>query len=314
MAMKRLAVLVSVLALAVGLGQAADDPVVAKVGNASITRSMFDLQWGLFVRSSLRQQGQPYSTEAEELFKDQKNQFLERLARDQAIINASKASGFSAKSEEVEAAVEEAKGQFETEDALNEALKNAGIPSLETYRALVTEAVTYNNFIENVIAKIQISPAALQILYRLNKRQYATPQTYCSSHILVRTAAEANQIIEQLGKGGKFEEIAQEKSLDPGSKNNGGELGCEPRGTFVPAFESSMVALKEGDFTRRPVQTEFGFHVILLLKIEPAGFRPFDAVKASIEEELKNQALERYISGLASRTKIELFPENLAAK
>lgn len=311
MAIKRLAVLVSVLGMAVGLGQAAADPVVATVGDTSITRSQFDLQWGLFVRSSLRQQGQPYSAEAEELFKDQKPQFLERLARDQAIINAGKAGGFAAKSEEVEAAVEEAKGQFESEEALNAALKDAGIPSLDTYRALVTEAVTYNNYIESVISKIQISPAALQLLYRLNKRQYAVPQTFCSSHILVRTAAEANQIIEQLGKGGKFEEIAQEKSLDPGSKNNGGELGCEPRGTFVPAFESTMVALKEGEYTRRPVQTEFGFHIILLIKIEPAGFRPFDAVKGSLEEELKSQALEKFVSGLAARAKIQLFADRL---
>jgi peptidyl-prolyl cis-trans isomerase C len=310
MAIRRLAVLASVLALAVGLGQAAD-PVVAKVGVVSITKSQYELQWGLFVRSSLRQQGQPYSEEAAALFKEQRPQFLERLARDQAIINAGKVGGFTAKPEEVEAAVEEAKGQFENEEALNEALKNAGIPDLGTYRALVTEAVTYNNYIESVIAKIQISPAAVQILYRLNKRQFAVPQTYCSSHILVRTAAEANQVIEQLGKGGKFEDIAQEKSLDPGSKNNGGELGCEPRGTFVPSFEASMAALKEGEYTRRPVQTEFGFHIILLIKVEPAGFRPFDSVKGSIEEELKNQALEKFVTGLADRSKIELFPENL---
>ncbi len=290
------------------------DPVVATVGKSTITKSQFDLQFRLFVRDALQQRGQPYSPEAEEAFAQFKPQYLERMARDQAIILAAESAGFAAKDAAVEEAIEEVRAEFENEEELNQALEEAGIPGLEAYRRLVYEALTYNSYLENLIKRLYVSDAALRMLYLVSKPQFATPLRYCSSHILVGTAQEANQVIARLGRGEKFADLAQELSQDPGSKNEGGDLGCEPRGTFVAPFERALAALKPGEISKRPVKTEFGFHVILLSKIEVAGFQPFDQAKEGLDRAVKNTALQKVLDNIVGRTPTQLFPENLQTK
>lgn len=312
--MKLKEVLVLLLLALTSMAMAQTDPVVATVGKSSITKSQFDLQFRLFVRDALQQRGQPYSPEAEEAFAQFRPQYLERMARDQAIILAAEGAGFAAKDAAVDEAIEEVKAQFENEEELNKALDEAGIPSLGAYRRLVYEALTYNSYLENLIKRLQTSNPALRILYLVSKPQFAVPMRYCSSHILVGTAQEANQVIMRLGKGEKFADLAQELSQDPGSKNEGGDLGCEPRGTFVAPFELALSALKPGESSKTPVRTEFGFHVILLSKVEAAGFQSFDQVKEGLDQAVKNSALQKVLDNIVSRTPTKLFPENLQTK
>ncbi len=312
--MKQKLILILTLLALPSLAIAQTDPVVATVGKSSITKSQFDLQFRLFVRDALQQRGQAYSPEAEEAFAQFRPQYLERMARDQAVILAAESAGFAATKSAVDEAIEEVKAQFENEEQLNEALEEAGIPSLEAYRKLVYEALTYNAYLENLIKRLQPSEAALRMLYLVSKPQFAVPVRYCSSHILVNTVQEANQVIARLGKGEKFADLAQELSQDPGSKNEGGELGCEPKGTFVAPFELAMTALKPGETSKTPVKTEFGFHVILLSKVEAAGFQPFDQVKGGLDQAVKNSALQKVLDNIVSRTPTRLFPENLQSR
>lgn len=309
--MKLKAALVLFLMALTPMTVAQTDPVVAKVGNSTITKSQFDLQFRLFVRDVLQQRGQPYGPDAEEAFAPFRPQYLERMARDQAIILAAEGAGFAAKDAAVEEAIAEVRAEFENEEELNQALEEAGIPSLDAYRRLVYEALTYNGYLESLIKRLYVSDAALRMLYLVSKPQFAVPVRYCSSHILVGTVQEANQVILRLGKGEKFAELAKELSQDPGSKNDGGDLGCEPRGTFVAPFELALAALKPGEISRSPVKTEFGFHVILLSKIEAAGFQPFDQVKEGLDQAVKNSALQKVLDNIVSRTPTQLFPENL---
>lgn len=312
--MKLKRILILMLLSLPSLAMAQTDPVVATVGKSSITKSQFDLQFRLFVRDALQQRGQAYSPEAEEAFAQFRPQYLERMARDQAIVLAAEAAGFAAKGAAIDEAIEEVKSQFENEEQLNQALEEAGIPSLEAYRKLVYEALTYNAYLEDLIKRLQPSDAALRMLYLVSKPQFAVPVRYCSSHILVNTAQEANQVIARLGKGEKFADLAQELSQDPGSKNEGGELGCEPKGTYVAPFELALAALKPGESSKVPVRTEFGFHVILLSKVEAAGFQSFDQVKGGLDQAVKNSALQKVLDNIVSRTPTRLFPENLQSR
>lgn len=312
--MKPKQVLILLLLLLSSLATAQTDPVVATVGKSSITKSQFDLQFRLFVRDALQQRGQAYSPEAEEAFAQFRPQFLERMARDQAIILAAETAGFAAKDAAIDQAIEEVKSQFENEEQLNQALEEAGIPGLEAYRKLVYEALTYSAYIENLIKRLQISESALRMLYLVSKSQFAVPVRYCSAHILVNTVQEANQIIARLGKGEKFADLAQELSQDPGSKNKGGDLGCEPKGTFVVPFELALLALRPGEISKTPVRTEFGFHVILLSKVEAAGFQSFDQVKDGLDQAVKNTALQKVLDNIVSRTPTQLFPEKLQSR
>jgi parvulin-like peptidyl-prolyl isomerase len=88
-------------------------------------------------------------------------------------------------------------------------------------------------------------------------------QVHCA-HILVKTETEAKKILERLGKGEKFANIARETSLCPSGKH-GGDLGTFGRGKMVKEFETAAFALKKGE-TSQPVKTKFGYHIIKRLE------------------------------------------------
>lgn len=307
--MIRAALMIFFVLLTAGLAQA--DPVVATVGKDSITKSQFDLQFNLFVRDALQQQGMPYSPEAAASFDAFRPKFLERLARETAITKAAETAGFAAKDEAIQSALQQVQGQFDTPEALNQALAQAGIPDLETYKRLIYEALTYNAYLESLNGKIQVSDKAIELIYLLSKKDLATPERYCSAHILLKTAKEASDIIARLGQGEAFGDLARKYSQDPGSKDQGGDLGCEPRGTFVAPFEAALIALKPGETSKKPVKTEFGFHVIYLIKIEPAGVQPLEAVKDKLSKSIQNAAVQKYLDRVVEQSQIQLFPENL---
>jgi peptidyl-prolyl cis-trans isomerase C len=309
--MKLKQVLVLLLLALTTLAMAQTDPVVARVGSSTITKSEFDLQFRLFVRDVLQQRGQAYTPQAAEAFAQFRPQFLERLARDQAVILAAEAAGFAAKEAAVDAAIAEVTAQFENQEQLRLALEEAGIPGLEAYRRLVYQALTYNLYLEHLYEQLQVSEAALRVLYLLSKPQFTIPVQYCASHILLATAQEAQQVIVRLGRGEKFADLARELSQDPGSRDRGGVLGCEPRGAYVASFEAALVALRPGETSRTPVRTEFGFHVIWLSSIEAASVQPFEEVKDGLSESVRDQALQILINGIVTRTPIELFLDNL---
>ena len=309
--MNKKTILVALAVVSLSLGLAQTDPVVAKVGSTNLLKSHFDLQFELFVRDALQRQGQPYNDENIARFVELKPRYLERLARDQAVTNAAVNAGFEATPDEIEEAMTEVQAQFENEEAFGNALSEAGIPDIGTYRQLAYEAITYNNYLKYLSEKISVSESALMVQYVLNKQQYASPQTFCSAHILLKTAPEAADVIAKLGGGADFAELAKQLSEDPGSKESGGDLGCEPSGSFVEPFEKAMQALNEGQTTAAPVETQFGFHVIRLTKVNGGGFAPFDEVKGQLAEQVRNAAVGKLIEAVVKRYNIELFPDNL---
>lgn len=291
--------------------QPADDPVVAEVGGQALKKSYFDLEWGFFVKTSLQRQGIPATPESEAQFERLKPQFLERLAKDYAVIKASERAGLAASKEDVEGQVAEARKDFDSDEAFSQALGQVGLASLDEYRTLVYEALTYNAYLERLQGQLQPSEPALRLIYGLSRAEFTVPQAYCASHILVVSGEEALSLIRQLGQGADFAALAKQYSQDPGSKENGGDLGCEPRGTYVAPFENALLRLKAGETSREPVRTEFGFHIIRLNKIEPASVRPFDEVRQSIADAVVQLALEKLLDRIGQRAGITLYPERL---
>jgi peptidyl-prolyl cis-trans isomerase C len=295
----------------VPLAAAQPDPVVATVSGSSITKSQFDLQFRLFVRNFLQQRGQAYSPETEAALAEFKPRFLDRLARDRAIVLAAETAGFAARKAAVAAAIEEVKAGFGSEEEFFQALEEAGIPSIEAYQDLVYEALTYNAYLEHLLQRLRISEPALRLLYLVSKQQFAVPVRYCSSHILVSTPQEASQVIARLSRGEKFADLARELSKDSGSKEQGGYLGCEPRGTYIAPFELGLTALKPGESSKTPVKTEFGYHIILLNRIEAASFQSFEQVRGGLAQTIQDTALQKVLESIVKRTPIRLFPEKL---
>lgn len=101
---------------------------------------------------------------------------------------------------------------------------------------------------------------------------------------MVKTEGEAKDIIAQLGKGGDFAKIAKEKSLDPGSKEKGGDLGWFSPASMVKPFSDVAINLQKGSISTNPVQTQFGWHVIKLIDSRTAQPLPYDKVKDGIQK------------------------------
>ncbi len=127
---------------------------------------------------------------------------------------------------------------------------------------------------------------------------------YKARHILVDKEDEAKAIVAKLKKGEKFEELAG-ASKDPGSKANGGALEWNSPAGYVKPFSDAMVKLEKGKYTEQPVQSRFGWHVILLEDVRPAKFPSLDEVKPQLTERLQQQALEKNVAELRAKAKIE---------
>jgi peptidyl-prolyl cis-trans isomerase C len=124
-------------------------------------------------------------------------------------------------------------------------------------------------------------------------------------HILVETEDQAKDIIARLGKGEKFEALAKKLSKDPGSKDKGGELGWFSPQQMVQPFAQAVIALKDGDLTPAPVQTQFGWHVIQREESRQKTAPGFEVVKEQIDIALRRKKLSQHINDLKAKAKVE---------
>jgi len=132
----------------------------------------------------------------------------------------------------------------------------------------------------------------------------AGDKEYKAHHILVESEAEAKDIIDQLNKGAKFEDLAK-KSKDPGSAANGGDLDWASPGNYVKPFSDALVKLDKGKYTQAPVQTQFGWHVIRLDDVRDQQPPPFDQVKQQISEALQQQRVQAFIDSLKKKAVVK---------
>lgn len=163
-----------------------------------------------------------------------------------------------------------------------------------------------------------LSQAALQDYLKANpvtdeeiKAEYDSKmanmgEEYKASHILVKTEDEAKKIIAELEKGGDFKALAKKHSIDPAG-SEGGDLGWFTADRMVPPFSEAVVALENGKFSKEPVQTQFGWHVILREEARALTPPPYDAVKEQIRPMLQRQKAQAMIENLRNSAKIEVL-------
>lgn len=160
-----------------------------------------------------------------------------------------------------------------------------------------------NLVVEDILKTSPVKDETARAEYEKIKIQRGTRE-YRARHILVENEAAAKQIIEKLGKGEKFEELAKE-SKDPGSRERGGDLDWAAPTNFVKPFSDAMVKLEKGKYTESPVQTQFGWHVIKLDDSRGTQFPPFDQVKPQLINGLQQQEIQKVIGDLRAKAKIE---------
>ena len=130
-------------------------------------------------------------------------------------------------------------------------------------------------------------------------------QEYRASHILVESEDRAKAIIAEIKGGKKFADIAKKESKDPGSGADGGDLGWSSPANYVPEFTQAMLALKKGELSAAPVQSQFGWHVIRVDDIRDAELPALDDVKPQIAQQLEQQKMMKFQEELRAKAKVE---------
>jgi peptidyl-prolyl cis-trans isomerase C len=144
-----------------------------------------------------------------------------------------------------------------------------------------------------------------EMLAEYNKLKASrSDKEYQARHILVDKETEATEIIAQLKKGSKFEELAKQ-SKDPGSKDKGGELGWSSPQNFVKPFAEALAKLEKGKYTETPVQTQFGWHVIQLDDVRTTQFPSFETVKQQMVSRMQEQEVQKLVREIRGKAKIE---------
>jgi peptidyl-prolyl cis-trans isomerase C len=130
---------------------------------------------------------------------------------------------------------------------------------------------------------------------------------YHARHILVASKEKADQLIKKLKGSAKFEDVAKAESTD-NSKTSGGDLGWFTATRMVKPFADAVKALKKGETTPEPVQTQYGWHIIKLEETREVTPPPFDQVKAQVTKNLIQKKLVAYVEDMKKNAKIEKKP------
>ncbi|WP_454852109.1 peptidylprolyl isomerase [Rhizobium binxianense] len=151
-----------------------------------------------------------------------------------------------------------------------------------------------------------------EVKARYDKEVAALPkqEEVHARHILVKTEDEAKDIIKQLDAGKDFAELAKEKSTDP-NKSEGGDLGYFTRGRMVKEFEDAAFALDKGAYSKTPVKTDFGYHVIKVEDKRDAPPPPFEQVQDQVRQLVMRDKYLALLNQAKAATKVDIVDETL---
>ncbi len=177
-----------------------------------------------------------------------------------------------------------------------------------------------------VVEKTTVSDAEAKEYYELNKDKFTTPKQAKVSHILIKVALgstveekrkakeKANQMLDWLKKGDKFESLAERYSDDDKTKTKGGRLGYIQMGMMPKNFDEKAFSMKPGQISDI-VETDLGFHIIQVEDIRDASIKPFEKEKASIIEQLKvergQKRAEEFIRTAEKEAGLVVFPDKI---
>jgi len=201
---------------------------------------------------------------------------------------------------------------------LSQAALKSGIEKREIYKSqleLMKKDLALDVWMREEMQTLEkgLTKEKLEAEYKKNKSRYATPKQLHARHILVADEKAAKALIKELDeakdKKAKFIELAKSKSTGPSGKD-GGDLGWFELGRMVPEFSAAADKLKEGEFTKSAVKTQFGYHIIYLDGRKEESVKPFEEVEKLIRNELGGKSfaekMKKRTEELRKAAKIEL--------
>ena len=197
-----------------------------------------------------------------------------------------------------------------TREIISQAAIKAGLDKSVEYQTqmdLARQQVLVNAYLEDFLKTHEPTEADLKAEYEKIKKEQFDPNAkeYKARHILVKKEADAKAILAQLKKGAKFEDIAMKRSEDTGSKKKGGDLDRTDGSNMVKPFADALRALKKGETTQTPVQSQYGYHIIRVDDVRTPQFPEFEQVKDQVSKQLLGKQRDQLIDDLKKSATIE---------
>jgi foldase protein PrsA len=217
-------------------------------------------------------------------------QTLDFMIEDQLISQEAEKANIEVTEADIDAELATVKASFGSEEMFQQALMQYGMTE-EDLKEDMEKQVTLRKLLE---PSVTITDEEIAAYYEENKDFFAEEEMVRASHILVETREEAEALLEQIKGGADFATLASEHSLDPGSKENGGDLDYFPRGVMHEPFEEAAFNLAIGEVSG-VVETSEGFHIIKVTDRKEATTPSLEEKK----EEIRTQLLNEEITTLA---------------
>ena len=202
-------------------------------------------------------------------------------------------------------------GQANVDNAALQAYYDKNPKEFEVPERVKVEYVRFS--VDGILSEVDISKNEVHQYYENHLNDFGTPEERRAAHILISVSADATQaeqdaanskaedVLRQVNLNPeKFAELAKAHSQDPGSAENGGDLGYFERGMMVKAFDDSVFALKEGEISEI-VKSDFGYHIIKLLGIKSSKAIPLDEVREGIVDSMRQQRASEKFTEMAEQ-------------
>ncbi len=180
-------------------------------------------------------------------------------------------------------------------------------PDVQNALKMAHEQILQEAYVRKLFTGLD-SDESLKPRYDAMVAAYKGQEEVHARHILVETEDEAKALIAKLAAGADFAQLAKENSKDPGSKDQGGDLGFFAQDAMVPEFAAAAFALQPGKMTEAPVKTQFGWHIIKVDERRPRQAPPLAEVKQQLMAEAQQEKLQETIASLRAAANVKLFP------
>ncbi|MBB5016958.1 peptidyl-prolyl cis-trans isomerase C [Chitinivorax tropicus] len=195
-------------------------------------------------------------------------------------------------------------GMLIEQEAAKKGLDKA--PEVQAELEVARQGVLFRAFVQDYFKSHPVADAEIKAEYdKFKEQQSANGKEYRARHILVKEEKQAKDILAQLKKGAKFDQLASKLSEDKGSAAKGGDLDWSAPSNYVKPFADALVKLQKGQVTEEPVKSEFGYHIIKLEDARNTPVPSLDELKPQISQFLQQKQLENLMKDLRAKAKVE---------
>jgi|SRR5690554_4537986 len=285
-----------------------EDPVLLRLGDTEERLSDIVWRFDVAMRSFAAGQGIPYTDDLAARLRGLLPQYIQQRGTELVLLREAERRGLAPDEEAVQETLDRLRSSVAEEDYAA-ALADAGFPSEEDLVTLIREADLIGQVVQAIRDESQPTDEEVRVRYLADIDRYTQPETYCARHILVADQGLAQELVDRVRAGEDFAALASEHGTDS-TASRGGDLGCFQRGTMVAPFEEAVVSAEVGAVTG-PVETQFGYHALLVYDHRPATVLPLDDVRDAVAESVAADAASAVVQGLVRGSGLVSYPERL---